>query len=53
VNWRKELALHLMNQQEKDGSWVNKENARWWEKEPTLVTAYTVMALEFAHRGLK
>ena len=53
VNWRKDLALHLMNLQQSDGSWVNKENARWWEKEQTLVTAYTVIALEFAHRGLK
>ncbi len=53
VNWRKELALHLMNKQQADGSWINQENARWWEKEPILVTAYTVMALEFAHRGLQ
>lgn len=52
VNWRKDLALHLMNMQQSDGSWVNKENARWWEKEPTLVTAYTVIALEFVQRGL-
>ncbi|MGV3755817.1 MAG: prenyltransferase/squalene oxidase repeat-containing protein [Verrucomicrobiota bacterium] len=53
VNWRKDLALHLMNQQQTDGSWINQENARWWEKEPVLVTAYTVMALEFVHRGLQ
>ncbi len=53
INWRKDLALHLMNQQQTDGSWINQENARWWEKEPVLVTAYTVMALEFVHRGLQ
>lgn len=52
INWRKDLALHLINVQQQDGSWVNAANGRWWEKEPALVTAYTVMALEFVHRGL-
>lgn len=52
VNWRKDLALHLINKQKTDGSWVNEENGRWWEKEPPLVTAYSVMALELVHGGL-
>jgi squalene-hopene/tetraprenyl-beta-curcumene cyclase len=52
VNWRKDLALHLLNQQKTDGSWVNEANGRWWEKEPPLVTAYSVMALEMVHSGL-
>lgn len=52
VNWRKDLALHLINMQKTDGSWVNEENGRWWEKEPPLVTAYSVMALELVHKGL-
>jgi len=53
IKWRNDLALHLMNQQLTDGSWINQQNARWWEKEPILVTAYTVMTLEFVHRGLQ
>ncbi len=51
VNWRRQLALKLINLQKADGSWAN-ENNRWWEKDPTLVTSYSVMALEFASRDL-
>ena len=51
VNWRKDLALKLMNLQNKDGYWVN-ENNRWWEKDPGLVTAYTVITLEMIYKGL-
>jgi squalene-hopene/tetraprenyl-beta-curcumene cyclase len=50
--WARTLGLKLINLQKTDGSWAN-ENNRWWEKDPALVTAYTVMALEFASRGLK
>jgi squalene-hopene/tetraprenyl-beta-curcumene cyclase len=51
INWRKELALKLINLQNADGSWAN-ENNRWWEKDPALVTAYSVIALEQIYRGL-
>jgi len=51
VNWRKEVALRLINLQQRDGSWLN-DNGRWWEKDPNLVTAYSVMALEIIHRGM-
>lgn len=51
VDWRKELSLKLLNLQQRDGSWVN-ENARWWEKDAALVTAYSLIALEMIHRGL-
>lgn len=51
VNWRRELALRLINLQSADGSWAN-ENNRWMEKDPALVTAYAVIALEMIHRGL-
>jgi squalene-hopene/tetraprenyl-beta-curcumene cyclase len=51
VDWRKELALKLMNLQKPEGFWVN-ENARWWEKDPVLVTAYATITLEMLHRGL-
>ena len=51
VSWRREVALRLINLQRTDGSWFN-DNNRWWEKDPNLVTAYSVMALEFCQRGL-
>ena len=51
VNWRKELAMTLLNLQRTNGSWFN-DNGRWWEKDPALVTAYAVLALEMVHRGL-
>jgi squalene-hopene/tetraprenyl-beta-curcumene cyclase len=51
VNWRREVALRLINLQKPDGSWVN-ENGRWWEKDPVLVTAYAAITLEIVYRGL-
>ncbi len=51
VNWRKDLAKKLLNLQNGDGSWVNA-NGRWWEKDPGLVTAYSVITLEIISRGL-
>ena len=52
VNWRKELALKLLNLQQRDGSWLNDQHGRWWEKDPALVTAYAVHALELIYRGI-
>lgn len=51
VNWRREVALRLMNLQKRDGSWEN-DNARWWEKETALTTSYSLIALELVWRGL-
>lgn len=51
VNWRRELSQKLLNVQQKDGSWLN-DNGRWWERDPALVTAYAVLALEIILRGL-
>ena len=51
MNWRKELALKLLNLQNRDGFWVN-ENNRWWEKDPVLATSYTLIALEIIYKGL-
>jgi squalene-hopene/tetraprenyl-beta-curcumene cyclase len=51
IAWRKEVALKLLNLQARDGSWAN-DNARWWEKDPVLSTAYSLIALEMIHRGL-
>ena len=48
VNWRKQLALKLINLQQADGSWAN-DNGRWLEKDPalvTLVTAYSLIVLD-------
>ncbi len=51
INWREGLAKKLLNLQHKEGFWVN-ENGRWWEKDPVLVTAYSLIALEYVARGL-
>jgi len=44
IAWREELAQKLISLQHPDGYWVN-ENNRWWEGDPNLVTAYTLIAL--------
>jgi squalene-hopene/tetraprenyl-beta-curcumene cyclase len=51
VEWRREVALRLIDLQLPNGSWAN-DNGRWWEKDAALVTAYSVLALEMIHRGL-
>jgi squalene-hopene/tetraprenyl-beta-curcumene cyclase len=45
IDWRRAVAMRLLNLQRPDGSWLN-ENNRWWEKDPNLVTSYAVMALD-------
>ncbi len=52
IKWREKLALKLFDDQQRDGSWINQGSSRWWEDDPTLVTAYAVLALEHIHRGL-
>ena len=51
VDWRKDMALKLINLQKPDGSWSN-ESGRWMEKDPVLVTSYAVLALEFIYHSL-
>jgi squalene-hopene/tetraprenyl-beta-curcumene cyclase len=51
VNWREALALKLINLQRPDGSWAN-DNGRWFEKDPALVTAYSLIALGLVHEKL-
>ena len=51
ADWRHDVAMRLINLQKTDGSWQN-ENGRWWEKDPNLVTAYCVLALELIYRGM-
>lgn len=45
--WREALIRKVISLQRPDGSWIN-ENNRWWENDPVLVTAYSLLALEFA-----
>jgi len=52
INWREQLALKLINLQHIDGSWAN-DNGRWFEKDPVLVTAYSLIALEMIHISLR
>jgi squalene-hopene/tetraprenyl-beta-curcumene cyclase len=52
ASWREDLGLRLIQLQQPDGSWVNN-NARWWEKEPALVTAYSVLTLETVCRSMR
>ena len=51
VNWRKDLAVRMLDLQKNDGMWVN-DKGRWWEKDPNLVTAYSLIVMEILHRGL-
>jgi squalene-hopene/tetraprenyl-beta-curcumene cyclase len=51
IDWRKDLAMKLINLQKTDGSWVNG-NGRWWEHDPSLVTSYSLMSLEILYPGL-
>lgn len=43
-DWRADLAAELTSRQNENGSWVNSAD-RWYEGDPNLVTAYTLMAL--------
>ncbi len=43
-DWAKELSAKLIELQKEDGSWVNPAD-RWYEGDPTLVTAYALRSL--------
>ncbi len=45
--WREDLCRKLISLQNKDGSWVNTAD-RWYEGNPMLVTAYSVLAMQTA-----
>jgi squalene-hopene/tetraprenyl-beta-curcumene cyclase len=49
-NWRNDLAGKLMSLKREDGSWVNETSKRWWEGDPNLCTAWSVIALNYALR---
>lgn len=44
-DWRSDLANQMIKIQKPEGFWIN-ENGRWWENNPVLVTAYSILALE-------
>jgi squalene-hopene/tetraprenyl-beta-curcumene cyclase len=50
-DWRRELALELLNKQDPKGFWLN-ENGRWWERDPILVTSYALLSLERVYYSL-
>lgn len=47
-NWRADLVEALAQRQQPDGSWVNPTD-RWYEGDPNLVTAYSLLALHYCH----
>lgn len=51
IDWKREVAAKLMDLQRQDGSWWN-ETSRWWEKDPALVTSYSLLTLETIYRQL-
>ncbi len=46
VDWPEAFAAELLKRQRPDGSWVNSDS-RWLEGEPSLVTAYALLALSY------
>ncbi|MDA0282280.1 MAG: terpene cyclase/mutase family protein [Planctomycetota bacterium] len=48
-DWRTELVATLAQQQKSNGSWINEAD-RWYEGDPNLVTAYTLLALSHCER---
>lgn len=49
-DWKKELVDTVTHAQKDDGSWVNPKSPRWFEGNPILVTAYSVLILEEARK---
>ncbi len=49
--WRRELIQKLLSLQYEDGHWVN-QNARFWQNLKDLVTAYSIVGIKFALKGL-
>ncbi|OVE74248.1 hypothetical protein BVX94_00965 [bacterium B17] len=49
IDWRREVASKILELQKTDknghGYWIN-ENSRFWESDPVLTTAYSVLALQ-------
>lgn len=46
-NWRDELARKLVSLQNSEGYWVNTDDPSHWQDNKVLVTAFTVIALDY------
>lgn len=44
IDWKRDVAIKLINLQQGDGHWVN-DAGRWMENDPVLVTSYAVLTL--------
>lgn len=51
-NWRKDVIQKLAELQRDNGSWVNSAD-RWYEGDPNIVTAYSLMALGHTKQASK
>ncbi|MFK7766177.1 MAG: prenyltransferase/squalene oxidase repeat-containing protein [Mariniblastus sp.] len=51
-NWRADLVRQLAKTQSEDGSWTNPAD-RWYEGDPNLVTAYSMLALSYCDQPSK
>jgi squalene-hopene/tetraprenyl-beta-curcumene cyclase len=51
-DWRSELITALAKRQQADGSWVNSSD-RFMEGDPSLVTAYALLALAYTRAKVK
>lgn len=47
VQWRTDLVRKMVTLQRANGEWFN-EIGRWWENNPEMVTAYSLLAIEVA-----
>ena len=45
-DWRSDLVTKLASIQRDDGSWTNT-TGRWYEDDPNLVTAYSLLAISY------
>ncbi|HTE17469.1 MAG TPA: hypothetical protein VK689_03695 [Armatimonadota bacterium] len=49
--WAPDLARAIIRQQQRDGSWANR-NPRWWENKPELASGYSLISLANCLKGL-
>lgn len=47
IHWADELALAVCERQHEEGYWVNRDGS-YWESDPVLTTAYSLLALQHA-----
>lgn len=47
IPWKRDLIRKLTAIQREDGSWINTDH-QFWEGDPMLVTAYSILALQYA-----